>query len=62
MALCQTGGRPGLGGIVQPVPEAIEVGNRMNFLMELRLDEGELGEAEARRRLEEWWKSRSSSS
>lgn len=31
------------------------VGAALNFLMEIRLEEGLLGEAEARRRLGEWW-------
>jgi poly(A) polymerase len=33
-----------------------KVGQALNFLMELRLDEGPLGEVEAGRRLLEWWK------
>ena len=41
---------------LQPGPE---VGEAMRWLLELRLDEGELGEAEATRRLREWWGSRS---
>jgi poly(A) polymerase len=32
-----------------------EVGRAMAFLFELRLEEGPLGEAEARRRLDAWW-------
>jgi poly(A) polymerase len=36
-----------------------EVGQALDFLLELRLDEGPLGEDEARRRLDEWWISRS---
>ncbi|PJJ65311.1 CCA tRNA nucleotidyltransferase [Compostimonas suwonensis] len=35
-----------------------EVGEAYRFLMELRLDEGPLGEEEARRRLEQWWAQR----
>jgi poly(A) polymerase len=34
------------------------VGEALRFLLELRLDEGPLGEDEARRRLELWWKER----
>jgi poly(A) polymerase len=34
------------------------VGEAMGFLMELRLDEGPLGEEEAARRLREWWAER----
>jgi poly(A) polymerase len=34
------------------------VGEAMQFLMELRLDEGPLGEEEAARRLREWWAER----
>jgi poly(A) polymerase len=32
-----------------------DVGRALAFLMELRLDEGPLGEEEARKRLVEWW-------
>ncbi len=32
------------------------VGRALAFLMELRLDEGPLGEEEAGRRLLEWWR------
>jgi poly(A) polymerase len=32
------------------------VGKALDFLLELRLDEGPLGEEEAYRRLEAWWK------
>jgi poly(A) polymerase len=35
-----------------------QVGEAMRFLMELRLDEGLLGESEVRRRLDEWWERR----
>jgi poly(A) polymerase len=35
-----------------------DVGKAMGFLMELRLEEGPLGEDEARRRLEQWWAER----
>ncbi|WP_285114798.1 CCA tRNA nucleotidyltransferase [Leifsonia sp. fls2-241-R2A-40a] len=35
-----------------------EVGQAMRFLLELRLDEGPLGEEEATRRLLAWWESR----
>ncbi len=34
------------------------VGEAMQFLMDLRLDEGPLGEEEAARRLREWWAER----
>ncbi|MCK6066225.1 MULTISPECIES: CCA tRNA nucleotidyltransferase [Microbacterium] len=36
-----------------------EVGEAYRFLLELRLDEGPLGEEEAERRLREWWAARS---
>jgi poly(A) polymerase len=36
-----------------------EVGEALSFLLELRLDEGPLGEDEAGRRLDEWWAQRS---
>ena len=35
-----------------------EVGEAYNFLLEIRLDEGELGEEAAKRRLLEWWQAR----
>jgi poly(A) polymerase len=38
------------------------VGEALAFLLELRLEEGPLGEEEARRRLDAWWSARSSSS
>jgi poly(A) polymerase len=34
-----------------------DVGRAYRFLLELRLDEGPLGEEEATRRLHEWWRS-----
>jgi len=37
------------------VPPGPTVGRALDFLLELRLDEGPLGEAEARRRLNQWW-------
>ena len=51
--------RPELDGVevmrhlgVEPGPV---VGKALAFLLEIRLEEGLLGEAEARRRLDEWW-------
>jgi poly(A) polymerase len=41
------------------LPPGPEVGEARSFLLELRLDEGPLGEAEARRRLARWWEERS---
>jgi poly(A) polymerase len=35
-----------------------DVGRALAFLMELRLDEGPLGEEEAARRLQQWWAQR----
>jgi len=32
-----------------------EIGYAMKFLMEIRLDEGLLGDDEIRRRLDQWW-------
>jgi poly(A) polymerase len=32
-----------------------QVGEALTFLMEIRLEEGLLGDAEVRRRLEQWW-------
>jgi poly(A) polymerase len=37
------------------------VGEALSFLLELRLDEGPLGEEEAGRRLDEWWRARGGS-
>jgi poly(A) polymerase len=41
---------------VSPGPE---VGRALSYLLELRLDEGPLGEEEATRRLLEWWQTQS---
>jgi poly(A) polymerase len=41
---------------LEPGPQ---VGEAMRYLLELRLDEGMLGEQEVTRRLREWWESRS---
>jgi poly(A) polymerase len=41
------------------IPPGPVVGEAMDFLLELRLDEGPLGDEEAFRRLDEWWKTRS---
>ncbi|MCU1494650.1 MAG: tRNA nucleotidyltransferase [Acidimicrobiaceae bacterium] len=38
-----------------------EVGHALAFLLELRLDEGLLGEEEVRRRLDQWWRTRAES-
>ena len=54
--------RPDLNGeqIMQTlgIPPGREVGEAYNFLLEIRLDEGELGEEEAKKRLLEWWQAR----
>ncbi|MDA8075765.1 MAG: HDIG domain-containing protein, partial [Actinomycetota bacterium] len=42
------------------IPPGPLVGEALSFLLELRLDEGPLGEEEAGRRLDEWWASRGS--
>jgi poly(A) polymerase len=36
-----------------------QVGAALEFLMEIRLEDGVLGDVEIRRRLDEWWKSQS---
>jgi poly(A) polymerase len=36
-----------------------DVGRALSFLLELRMEEGPLGEEEATRRLTEWWSQRS---
>jgi poly(A) polymerase len=43
------------------VPPGRVVGDALDFLMELRMDEGPLGEEEAGRRLDAWWAARQSS-
>jgi poly(A) polymerase len=35
-----------------------DVGRALEFLLELRLEEGPLGEDEVRRRLDSWWAAR----
>ncbi len=40
------------------VPPGPEVGEALSYLLELRLEEGPLGEDEAGRRLDAWWDSR----
>ena len=40
------------------IPPGRQVGEALSFLLELRLDEGPLGEEEAGRRLDEWWQAR----
>ena len=40
------------------VPPGREVGEAMNFLLDIRLDEGLLGDEEIRARLRSWWSSR----
>jgi len=40
------------------IPPGPLVGEALTFLLELRLDEGPLGEEEARRRLDQWWAAR----
>ena len=40
------------------IPPGPLVGEALSLLLELRLDEGPLGEEEAGRRLDEWWASR----
>ncbi|KQQ06075.1 MULTISPECIES: CCA tRNA nucleotidyltransferase [unclassified Rathayibacter] len=54
--------RPDLDGTrimeILSLPPGPEVGQAYRFLLELRLEEGPLGEEEAARRLREWWASR----
>lgn len=40
------------------IPAGREVGAAIDFLMEIRLEEGLVGDAEIRRRLDEWWAAR----
>jgi poly(A) polymerase len=41
------------------IPPGPQVGEALRFLLELRLEEGPLGEDEAYRRLDQWWSSSS---
>ncbi|MGH9164873.1 MAG: CCA tRNA nucleotidyltransferase [Acidimicrobiales bacterium] len=54
--------RPDLDGVQimehLGLPPGRVVGEARAFLLELRLDEGQLGEDEARRRLDRWWQAR----
>jgi len=54
--------RPDLDGerimTVLGIPPGPRVGEAYRFLLDLRLDEGPLGEEEAERRLLEWWRAR----
>ncbi len=54
--------RPELDGVAVmaelDVPPGRVIGEALAFLMEIRLEEGELGDAEIRRRLHAWWDAR----
>ncbi|HCX83801.1 MAG TPA: CCA tRNA nucleotidyltransferase, partial [Micrococcales bacterium] len=54
--------RPALDGVaimrILDLPPGPAVGEAYRFLMELRLDEGELNEADAEERLRAWWAAR----
>jgi poly(A) polymerase len=51
--------RPALDGVavmsLLNIPPSRDVGRALDFLMEIRLDEGEISEEEAARRLRSWW-------
>ncbi|HVB50929.1 MAG TPA: CCA tRNA nucleotidyltransferase [Acidimicrobiales bacterium] len=53
--------RPALDGVavmeLLDIPPSRAVGRALDFLMEIRLDEGEITEAEAATRLRAWWES-----
>lgn len=44
------------------IPPGREVGQALDFLMEIRLEEGLVGDNEIRRRLDEWWATRPANS
>jgi poly(A) polymerase len=44
------------------VPAGPIVGRALKFLLEIRLEEGLIGEEEIRRRLDSWWATQSHSS
>ena len=54
--------RPELDGVdvmkLLDIPPGPAVGEALAFLLEIRLDEGLIGEAESERRLREWWAGR----
>ena len=54
--------RPALDGLkvmeILGIPPGRSVGEALNFLLEIRLDEGEIGEAAETERLLDWWRSR----
>jgi poly(A) polymerase len=54
--------RPALDGVavmeLLEIPPGPLVGRALDFLMEIRLDEGEISVPEAQLRLREWWKDR----
>jgi len=56
--------RPDLDGVEimarLGIPPGRAVGEALDFLLELRMEEGPLGELEAGRRLDEWWAARES--
>jgi poly(A) polymerase len=56
--------RPALDGVavmaILGLEPGREVGEALRFLLEIRLDEGEIGEAEETKRLLAWWKQRPS--
>jgi len=54
--------RPDLDGVavmrILGLPPGPEVGQAMRYLLELRLEDGPLGEQECTRRLKQWWANR----
>ena len=54
--------RPELDGVavmeLLGIPPSRDVGEALEFLLEIRLDEGMIGEDEAKLRLREWWSAR----
>ena len=59
-AMLGKNGRPEFWFGVHGIPPGPVVGEALSYLLELRIEEGPLGEKEATRRLDQWWAQRES--